>query len=118
MGANKMKPTKKPTPKMGPIGTPPPMPESPMLELPVPSQATIDANSTKGRMGEGKPPSPAVILSKAAKAGAKLYDSVKDIVVNSMAKTIEVKESNKKRVQTIKQPKPGANPSEILRKKK
>jgi len=113
MGADKMKPTKKPTPTMGPIGTPPPIPESSM-----PSQATIDANSTKGRMGEGKPPSPAVIISKAAKAGAKLYDSVKDVVVNSMAKTIEVKESNKERVQTIKQPKPGANPSEILRKKK
>lgn len=114
MAADKMKPTKKPTPSMGPIGTP----AQAMPELPMPSQATIDANSTKGRMGEGKPPSPAVIISNAAKAGAKLYDSVKDIVVNSMAKTIEVNETNKKRVQTIKQPKPGANPSEILRKKK
>jgi hypothetical protein len=70
-----------------------------------------DANSTKAKMGEGKPPSPIA-------AGKKLYNSVKDVLVNSMAKTIEVKESNKERVQTIKQPKPGANPSEILRKKK
>jgi len=115
MGADKMKPTKKPKSTMGPIGTP----AQGIEALPtMPSQATIDANSTKGRMGEGKPPSPAVILSKAAKAGAKLYDSVKNIVTDSMAKTIEVNETNKKRVQTIKQPKPGANPSEILRKKK
>jgi len=70
-----------------------------------------DANSTKAKMGEGKPPSPIA-------AGKKLYNSVKDVLVNSMAKTIEVKELNKERVQTIKQPKPGANPSEILRKKK
>ena len=70
-----------------------------------------DANSTKAKMGEGKPPSPIA-------AGRKLYDSLKNIVTDSMAKTIEVNETNKKRVQTIKQPKPGANPSEILRKKK
>jgi hypothetical protein len=70
-----------------------------------------ESNSTKARMGEGKPPSPIA-------AGRKLYDSLKNIVTDSMAKTIEVNETNKKRVQTIKQPKPGANPSEILRKKK
>jgi len=70
-----------------------------------------DKNSTKANMGEGKPPSP-------LKAGKQLYDSVKDMVINSMAKTIEVKETNKERVRTIKEPKPGANPSEILRKKK
>ena len=67
--------------------------------------------STKATMGEGKPPS-------LLKAGKQLYDSLKNIVTDSMAKTIEVKETNKERVRTIKEPKPGANPSEILRKKK
>lgn len=80
----------------------------------MPSQKTIDKYSTKGTMGEGKVDTVGAVV----KAGKKLYNSVKDVVVDSMAKTIEVKESNKERVRTIKQPKPGANPSEVLRKKK
>jgi hypothetical protein len=62
--------------------------EAPQTSLPMPSQATIDANSTKGRMGEGKPPSP-------IKAGKKLYEGMKNIVKDSMARTIQTKEQNK-----------------------
>jgi hypothetical protein len=47
-----------------------------------------DANSTKARMGEGKPPSP-------IKAGQKLYEGMKNIVKDSMARTIQTREENK-----------------------
>lgn len=90
-------------------------------EYRMPSQKTIDKNSTKGTMGEGKVDTVGAIgrgAKAAVNAGKQLYDSVKNAVVDSMAKTIEVKESNKERVRTITQPKPGANPSEVLRKKK
>jgi hypothetical protein len=50
--------------------------------------AIRDANSTKAKMGEGKPPSP-------IKAGVKLYEGLKNIVKDSMARTIQTKEQNK-----------------------
>ena len=47
-----------------------------------------DANSTRANMGEGKPPSP-------IKAGQKLYEGMKNIVKDSMARTIQTREENK-----------------------
>jgi hypothetical protein len=76
--------------------------------------AIRDKNSTKANMGEGK----VDVIGGAVNAGKQLYNSVKQIVNDSMTKTIEVKKDNDNRVKTIKQPKPRANPSEILRKKK
>jgi len=69
--------------------------EAPQTSLPMPSQATIDANSTKGRMGEGKPPSP-------IKAGKKLYEGMKNIVKESMVRSSATRMENEENYKKTK----------------
>lgn len=59
-------------------------------QMETPSKKTIDKNSTKGTMGEGK------------NAGSKLYESVKQVVKDSMARTIQTKEQNKENYKKTK----------------
>ena len=54
-----------------------------------------DANSTKARMGEGKPPSP-------IKAGQKLYEGMKNIVKESMVRSSATRMENEENYKKTK----------------
>ena len=72
-------------------------------ELPMPSQATIDANSTKGTMGEGKVNVLGIIAKGAIKAATKMGESVKNMVNQSMDRTTQVREDNMGRAKQIEE---------------
>lgn len=57
--------------------------------------AIRDKYSTKATMGEGKPMSP-------IDAGKKLYEGMKNIVQDSMARTIQSREENKENYKKTK----------------
>ena len=57
--------------------------------------AIRDANSTKARMGEGKPPSP-------IKAGKKLYEGMKNIVKESMVRSSATRMENEENYKKTK----------------
>ena len=90
-------------------------PKAPQKPRGMPSQETIDKNSTKGRMGEGKVDTVGAIVKGAVKAATKMGESIKRIVDISTNRTTKVRENNAKRAAEIKTPQDmGPN----LRKKK
>ena len=90
-------------------------PMAPSATQRMPSQETIDKNSTKGRMGEGKVDTVGAIVKGAVKAATKMGESMKRIVDISTNRTTKVKMENAKRAAEIQAPQDmGPN----LRKKK
>ena len=90
-------------------------PKAPQKSRGMPSQETIDKNSTKGRMGEGKVDTVGAIVKGAVKAATKMGESMKRIVDISTNRTTKVRMENAKRAAEIQAPQDmGPN----LRKKK
>ena len=77
-------------------------PQAPKRPRPMPSQETIDKNSTKGTMGEGKVNTVGAIIGAATKAATKMGDSVKRMVETSTNRTTQVREDNKDRVNQLR----------------
>ena len=105
------------TRKMKPMA-PNPKPKGPerRMESRMPSQKTIDKNSTKGRMGEGKVDVVGTIVKGAVKAATKMGESMKRIVDISTNRTAKVRMENAKRAAEVQAPQPKAGNK--LKKKK
>ena len=80
-------------------------PKAPQKSRGMPSQETIDKNSTKGRMGEGKVDTVGAIVKGAVKAATKMGESMKRIVDISTNRTTKVNQDNKDRVNKLKEKK-------------
>lgn len=93
------------TRKMKPMA-PNPKPKGPerRMESRMPSQETIDKNSTKGRMGEGKVDVVGTVVKGAVKAAKKMGESMKRIVDISTNRTTKVRLENAKRAAEIQAP--------------
>jgi len=95
--------TKQPKPMAPSLKPKPKGAELRQSELPMPSQATIDANSTKGTMCEGKVNVLGIIAKGATKAATKMGESVKNMVNQSMDRTTQVREDNMGRAKQIEE---------------